>query len=232
MDIGFWYLSVAAGCVLAFFATAFLWGLSQAIVEELRAWARFPGSHPAVRRYRISLFVWRGCFLLAGLVLFCWYQIGLFHGYMATALVVLLGVGWTVRWLAIRRILSDSSADGDGPEQLRSAAPAYLKATTAPGSTAPIEDAQRPDLSTAAGLQKRGELLRGFGALFMGLAILTCIMGLFRRTFPDALPWHLLRSVRPPVQPWQSLTWIAGVFLVGLRMVVLGNRADASPPPS
>lgn len=74
--------------------------------------------------------------------------------------------------------------------------------------------------------------LEGYGLLFMLVAVLGGTALVLRRCFPDALPWHLLRGIRPPVQPWQYWTLLGGTFLIGLRMFVLGQRARRDVPAS
>ena len=77
----------------------------------------------------------------------------------------------------------------------------------------------------------QGEKLLGYGALLIGIAAFPVVVAVLRRWFPDALPWHLLRSYRPPVEPWQFWTFVTSVFLMGVRMVVLGHRAARRAAP-
>jgi hypothetical protein len=79
--------------------------------------------------------------------------------------------------------------------------------------------------SSGSDSRSGGEELLGYGAFFIGVAVLTGLAIVVRKCFPDALPWHWLRSHAPPVEPWQGWTALTGVILVGLRMVVLGFRA-------
>lgn len=70
--------------------------------------------------------------------------------------------------------------------------------------------------------------ISGSFAVFTGWAFLAMgsISGL-RAVAPDALPWHLIRSYRPPLETWQTWTLAACLLLFGARLLVLGKRMRA-----
>lgn len=69
-----------------------------------------------------------------------------------------------------------------------------------------------------------GASLIGWGTGVLGLGVLMLAVWLLRTAFPDG-PWHVFRTHKPPLAPWQKGIVVALVHLVGLHMIYSGVRA-------
>ena len=122
-DLYLQMLWIAGAGLLAFFVACFLWGFFRPMVRELKV-LRGDGpldAEEARMAYGASLLIWRACLLLAFGAVALWYSIEFASGRVTAAIsIVLLGVGWCVRSLGVRRMRRSMEAGGYGRRHLSS----------------------------------------------------------------------------------------------------------------